>query len=253
MWMIRSGQVEALRQSSLSKFEDDMVKHLQGFIPKLATVLGDAALRTVIRYGVERARTYEFTSRACVRFFIEMIVLFGAEFDTDPQYPWALEALTEQPDDDQTIRGQRLFHKAKEYLETVSGPGRSHVKEALRRSRQEPFEGPPVGAPDFAKQVKERFYRVYPQKCEFLGERAFDGLIQRGLEESRQHSVTSDAGTALFIGLMFTVGHGMVRDPHLPWIGRTLGNGANSDPNRRAERLYSKAMTYLDEILDSLH
>ena len=44
----------------------------------------------------------------------------------------------------------------------------------------------------------------------------------------------------------------MTRDPHLPWIAGTLGNQAIADPNKRAERLYSKAMTYLDEVLNSL-
>ncbi len=48
------------------------------------------------------------------------------------------------------------------------------------------------------------------------------------------------------------VGHGMARDPHVPWIAKTLNNAAIEDPNKRAERLHSKAMTYLDEILASL-
>jgi hypothetical protein len=122
----------------------------------------------------------------------------------------------------------------------------------LRKARQQPFGGPSPAAPDFSRKIKERLLAIYPEKYDFIGDAAIDGTIRRALEEARRHGVTSDAGAALFIGLMFTVGHGMARDPHLPWIGHTLGNTAIADPNKRAERLYSKAMTYLDAILSSL-
>jgi len=233
MWRIRAEQLETMRQSSLRDFEDYMVKHLRGFIPRLDKVLGDQGMRKVIRYGIAKAKTYGFTSRACVRFYIETILLFGAEFDTDPQYPWAKQILTDQTISDQTVRGDRLCDKAGEFLDQVAGPDRELVRQALRRARQEPFDGPPLGTLDFNKQVHERLQRVYPEKCAFLGDEALAGLIRRALQESRQHKITTNAGVALILGLMFTVGHAMTRDPHLPW-------------------LYSKAMTYLDEVLSSL-
>jgi hypothetical protein len=252
MWTIRYEQLETMRQAALRDFEDYMVQHLHGFIPRLEKVLGDAGLRQVIHYGIARARPYGFTSRACVRFFIETILLFGAEFDTDPQYPWARQILTDERITDQTVRGDRLCAKAGDFLDHVAGTDRKLVRQALRRARHEPFDGPAVGTPDFISKALERLQRVYPEKYAFLGAEALDGLIRRALEETRHQAITTGAGGALVLGLMFTVGHGMTRDPHLPWIAGTLGNQAIADPNKRAERLYAKAMTYLDGVLNSL-
>jgi hypothetical protein len=75
------------------------------------------------------------------------------------------------------------------------------------------------------------------------------GLVRRGRIEAELNGITSDAGTALIIGMMFTVGHGMTRDPRLPWIAGTLRNDPISDPEKRVARLHAKSMTYLDEIL----
>src|SRR5438128_1655429 len=146
MLRIRPEQLETMRQSSLKAFEDYMVTHLRGFIPRLDQVLGEVGMRKVIRYGIEKAKTYGFTTRACVRFYIETILLFGAEFDTDPQYPWAKEILTNEKIIDQMVRGDVLCVKAGEYLDQVAGPDRKLVRQALRRARQEPFDGPPPGA-----------------------------------------------------------------------------------------------------------
>src|SRR5262245_34621128 len=141
MWKIRPEQAESLRQAGMKEFEDSLVKHLQGFIPKLAAVLGEDGLREVIRYGWERAAGHGWTSGGSIRFDIEMVFLFGAEFDTDPQYPWAGQILNDKETGPQE-RADRLHVKAMEFLDKVSGPQRNYVKAALRRARQEPFAGP---------------------------------------------------------------------------------------------------------------
>ena len=44
-------------------------------------------MRREIRFGLERAGSYGFTIRGPVRFYIELMVRLGCDFDTDPPYP----------------------------------------------------------------------------------------------------------------------------------------------------------------------
>jgi hypothetical protein len=94
-----------------------------------------------------------------------------------------------------------------------------------------------------------RMHEVHPEKADYVGQLALRKLVSRAIEEARRLSVSTDAGVCLLLGLMFMVGHGCVNDPVYPWIASTLGNPAVEDPNKRVERLYSKAMTYLDHAL----
>src|SRR4051794_22518983 len=126
MWKNRPEQVTTFPESSLRDFEDSLVGHLHAFIPQLAEALGEERLRKVIRYGLEHSRPYGFASGGSIRFFIEMIILFGAEFDSDPQYPWAKQILTDPSIADPMVRGDRLHARAIEYLDKVSGPDRQY-------------------------------------------------------------------------------------------------------------------------------
>lgn len=227
-----------------------MVKHLHGFNAGLAKTLGDDGLRTVIRFGIDRAKSHGLTRRCCVQFFIEMITVFGSEFDTDPQYPWAAAALADDSFDDQTERADRLHERATTYWNAAIGEGGALSRAALQRARNEPYEGVPPAAPDFHRRTLERLRGVYPEKYAAIGSAAASELIRRAQVEARVQSITSDVGVALLAGLMFTLGHGVTRDPHMPWVGSTLANPAVADPNKRAERLYARSMTYLDAVLN---
>src|SRR4051794_16718963 len=111
MLKIRPEQHEAVRQAALKQFEDDMVVHLQKFSPKLSAVLKEPGLRTVVKYGMARAESHKLKTRGCTQLYIELILLFGAEFDTDPQYPWAGKILGDERIVDEMERGSTLHKK----------------------------------------------------------------------------------------------------------------------------------------------
>jgi hypothetical protein len=93
MLVISAQQMKALGQAALKNFEDEMVVHSKKFSPRLCEVLGDEQLREAIRRAIGRAGEYGFDLRGPVRLYIEMMFLYGSSFDTDPQYPWAAQAL----------------------------------------------------------------------------------------------------------------------------------------------------------------
>jgi hypothetical protein len=251
MLEIRDAQMTAFEAAALKNFEDKMVAHLKQFSPQHCEVIGELGVRFVIRLGMGRARTYGFTNQGPVRFYLELMFMFGSDFDTDPLLPWVAQILNDTTIADQMVRADRIYGQLLDYVEKVAGPENAYVEEALRRASGQRFENLPVPAGDFDNEIIARLKTNYPEKCEYVGEPALRKLIPLGLALANKHSVSSNAGKVFLIGLMFAQGHGFASDPQLPWVQATLKNPAISDPNKRIERLHSKVMTYLRHVLAS--
>jgi hypothetical protein len=249
---IRTQQIEAFEAVNTPDFEDFMVEHLKGFSPLHSEALGEKGIRKLIRMGVERAKKHGFTRRGPVKFYIETMILLGCAFDADPQYPWTGKILGDATVSDQTERADLLHAKLIDFLDAVGGPNREYAKQALKRARKIPLEGLPVASSSFASEIVRRMRENHPEKVAYISEDALRGLIPRAKEEAQKYAVATDAGVCLFIGLMFTVGHGFASDPKYPWVANTLANTGITDPNACVERLYSKTMTYLDYALRHL-
>ena len=229
-----------------------MVEHLKGFSPLHSQTLGEKGMLKLIRMGIERAKKHEFTRRGPVKFYIETMILLGCAFDTDPQYPWAGKILGDLAVADQVARADQLHAKLIEFLDAVGGPNRQFAKDALKRVRQVPLEAIPVASATFTAEMLRRMRENHPEKFAYVGEDALSRLIPRAKGEAEKCAVATDAGVCLFIGLMFTVGHGFAGDPKYPWVAHTLTNPAITDSSTRIDRLHSKSMTYLEHALQHL-
>lgn len=249
---IRDEQLTALDEVRMPDFAFEMARHLADFTPLHAALLGEEGLREIAEAGVERARAYGFTRRGPVRFYIELLFMLGWGFDSDPQLPWARETLTEAEIPDQVARADRLHELAVHYRTTVGGKDGAIALRALRRAREEPYEVEPLPGESLERLAFRRMEAVHPEKCDYVGAEALRSLLQTAQAEAQRYSLSSAAAVGLVTGLMFALGSGVVGDPKYPWILGTLANRAISDPGRRAERLYSKAMTYLDQAIEHL-
>src|SRR5688500_5077019 len=108
MLQINQRQFDTFERAAREDFERGLLAHLKEFYPEHTQVIGDDGTRTVIRLGIERAATHDFTFRGPVRFFIELMFKFGSGFDTDPQLRWASAALDDRSGD-QMARAERLY------------------------------------------------------------------------------------------------------------------------------------------------
>jgi len=249
MLQIRAQQMTAFEQAALRRFEDDMVAHLAKFAPKHCEVIGESAVRQAIRLGMERAGKYGLTNRGPVRFFIELMFMFGSDFDTDPQLMWAIEVLNDPKLLDQMIKGDRLYENAMDYVEVVAGTNYAYAKEALRKASRVTFEELPAPGVRFEDAVLAQLREIHPQKVEYLGEGRTRTLIAYGRMLPAKLALAPERGAALCVGAMFAFGHGFGNDPLLPWICRTITNPAITDASTRTKRVHSKMMTYLDRVL----
>ncbi len=90
---IRQAQMDVFSQVEVQKFEDWMVSHLKQFFPGECRSLGEAQLRELIQYGIKRAADHEITTERDVCKFIDLMIVFGRDFDRDNKSAWAGQIL----------------------------------------------------------------------------------------------------------------------------------------------------------------
>lgn len=253
MLVIRDKQIKALEDAAARNFENELVQHIKEFAPKHSEVIQDKGVRGVVRLGIERAETYGFTKRGPTRFYVELMFMFGSDFDTDFQLPWAEEILTNDIIKNEMERSDFLHEKMLEYLKQVArDKNEEYSLKALRRLKKARMEDYRVAGGDFDKQAIVGLRDIYPQKCEYLGVELLQTLVKRAKVLAKEHSITSEKGKALFVALIFVLGHGFANDSLFPWVKTTLEDESIVGPNERAERLERKMKIYLDRALEYL-
>lgn len=246
--IIRSEQMNAFSRAMLRAFEDEMVEHLAGFSPPLFKLVGAEQLRKAVRSGVARAGRYGIDCRGPLRLYLELMLLFGSSFDTDPQYPWATEILKDEDCASQMERAERIYEKTLDYLENVAGPDDAYAHKALGHISALAGQPASISWDNFVPLMLEEMARAHPQKKDYVGEDGLSLLIDKGIAASRRYGLSTARATTLFILLTFAFGHGCHEDPLHPWIAEALADNHVTDPEARGERWEVRALASLSHV-----
>ena len=252
MLIIRDEQITVFQQTALRNFENNMIEHLETFAPNHARSLGKEGVRKVVRLGIKKAETYGLTNTRPVRFYIELMFMLGSFFDIDCQVPWANQILTDPDIMDQSERADVLFDKSMDYVEKVAGPQREHAIASLHHAREQNFNDLCKVQGDLVPFMIARLKHNFPEKCRYLGDTPLRNLIKHGRDQAKEYPVSGNAGAAVFTSFMFMSGQGFAQDPLFPWAGETLKDEAITEPMEKLERLYSKGIAYVTQVLKKL-
>ena len=251
MLVIRAEQIAAFEQAMLSSFERSLVEHLSGFAPSDAQVLQAAGLRRVVGEGRESAARLGITDRDDIRLYLELMLLLGSGFATDPQYWWAAAALT-GPDTQQSRPAIRLHASAVEYTRLVLGENREHLHAALTRlSRQHVRELVRDGP--FPGWIIQHLHTVFPEKCAHVGDATLRALVELAAAMAQKHEVATESGVALFAILIFFLGHHVDFDPTVPWVQTALRDTATEEPLMRLAHLERETWRRLNAVVSNDH
>jgi hypothetical protein len=224
-----------------------MVDHLHAFAPEHAARVGPEAIERVVQMGMEKCHEHGFDLRGPVRLYLEMMLLLGSHFDTDPQFGWAAEILAASSQD-VMLRARHLFTETEAYLSAVYGPENAYSVRALDALSERlgtgfgPFHGRLEDA------LLSELSACYPERYAYVGEARLRRLAQRAIEHARDFSFTRQRGQILVFVLMVAFGHGFADDPLFPWISEENVLGI-SNPDARADRLEKRMRTYMAAVV----
>jgi len=105
----------------LNHFEKSMVGHLYSVFPNNCNALGETEVRNIVHYGIERARFYGIVIERDVSKYINLMFLFGRDFDTDPAFPWAAKILNEDYNGKGLKKIDVLYDKASRRFQDSTG------------------------------------------------------------------------------------------------------------------------------------
>src|SRR6266851_10150050 len=146
MFTIRKEQMAAFGPLGKKVFEDRVVDHLKKAFPQQSKALGDEKLRETIQYGTQRAAAYRIVAERDVCKYIDLMVLYGRDFDKDPNLPWRSLCCKTRPlripQRKSTVCSKRQGSNL-----LMRGPSVAHSKGILFKAVSKPL--PPAPPADF--------------------------------------------------------------------------------------------------------
>ncbi len=239
--------MQAFEAAAVRQFENEVLASAHRLVPAHAAFVGDERLREVARLGLQRAERYGFTNRGPARFYVDLMLLFGSDFDTDPQFPWAAQALTDTAASDQMVRAERLWAGAQDFLDRADGPNGEFTLDALRRVRRRIDKARNEPPADQAGVLIE-LEQLHPHRWHAIGEPAGRAVVARAAELAQPYA--SEAGALLlFATLVFLLGHGVAGDPQFPWVAAALAKEPRATPAEVIEEVRSAWAAYLAHVV----
>jgi hypothetical protein len=93
MFTVRKEQLEVFQKVSRQQFQKAMLKYLRESFAEQTSQTSDADLDTLILTGIDRARRYKVILEDDVQRYLDCMVVYGKDFDSDPKLKWARSAL----------------------------------------------------------------------------------------------------------------------------------------------------------------
>lgn len=249
MWVIRTEQIQVFEGHARQQFQEGMVAHLKEFAPEHAQGVGDSGLRLLIARGHEKAAAYHLTLQGPVRFFLELMVLYGSDFDTDPLLPWAGGYLRTDQHIDELHRADHLHELAQAYHTEAVGPDYEFEIAALKRLLA---VSPELWLSEAHRDNAAIIREIYPEKSDRAGPDGVAAVITQAGQGASAHQLTAGAGRRLLAGLMFAFGHGCLTDPQYRWLAENLVETARIPVDQRVNRLATRAAAYCAHALSIL-
>ena len=239
--------MDILNQAAERRFRQEMLEHSKAFAPELCDVIGDRQVQAANAAALERARGYGFSNCGPLRLFIELTLLLGSGFDTDPQYATIAAPLI--CEGDEMERAEQIHLRYLSYYHQVTGVDGENVDQSLERLLLLSTAHIDFSLSFGLSWICEDLRHVFPEKVAYMGETAAELLLSEAYTASREHHLTSGRGESLMTALMFTFGHHCHTDMLYPWIDRTLSDPMIKDADARTDRLERKAMTWLRHVI----
>ncbi|MGH9351348.1 MAG: hypothetical protein ACRD2G_04180 [Terriglobia bacterium] len=114
MFNLRKEQLKIFETVAAKEFEERAMAQLREQSPAQCAALGEDALAEMVRYGIERAKSYGIVAEPDVSKYLNVMIQLGRDFDRNPRYPWAARTLNDASLGDPSARVSRLAAEALE-------------------------------------------------------------------------------------------------------------------------------------------
>ena len=214
---ITNEQLKKLDEQAFELYVGELIEHCELCYPKRVDYITVKELRVILANEVKKIKQQGINQRASVRFQIDLMIIFGVGFKTDPQYEWINQWLVQNAHYSQLEQADFLFEDCVDYLQAVYGENSRN--KYLVDSKLECFDLTHYNLTkeNFDRDILAIIQDIYPKKAELAGDKALQNLITQAKQTaSTQFSCTYIDQYAYFINVSYLYGHQFYDDPFLP-------------------------------------
>jgi hypothetical protein len=117
MLTIRKEQIKVFEEVAMKQFIDDMVIHVKKYFSKESGQMSDEQLRNHIIGIIPKAKKYGLDSERDLCKYLNLSIIFGKDFDIDPELVWMAKMLTDYTESNSSLRLNRLYKEAMRRIE----------------------------------------------------------------------------------------------------------------------------------------
>ncbi|CBA30531.1 hypothetical protein ACMSX5_003873 [Cronobacter turicensis] len=161
-------QVDLLKRMSFDSYVSELTEHAQSVLPGLISSVRLEDVRTYIEQGILFAQKMGYTQRGPVRLYIDMMLMFGANFGKDPLYQW-LTGECRENHLTQIEKSMILYSRLDKYIKVVYGDDGFFFKESYDRFRFFSMERFSVSSKYNHALLRNILREIYPQRFDFIG------------------------------------------------------------------------------------
>ena len=231
---IAGKQVRQFEHAMLGVFERGLQAHSAEHFPTHWRVIGADRMKQVVQFGIRRALEAGYRSERDGYMFHSLMLRFGSYFDTDPQYPWLANALSDDSIASRSARLGKAYDAAIDYLESVAGPQGQHMQAAVHRLRWTAIPELRGKTPANFDYLLDLLKAVWPQKLVLVGGETLRSLAASVVPAAKAGGLTTFSGACLYTIACFMFGHGLHRDPQFPWARQSLSLGLSGEAATKA-------------------
>lgn len=216
--IILSSQLKALEAFRYVTFRPRMIQHLGNHFRGLAMLCGEEGLSEIIDDAVPRIAALGLQSNyeACV--FIDLTVMLGRGFDTDPLLSWT-QVILHRQEANKTVLMDKLMDAAVKFRQQVLGVEAKPPAAVYDRMIQASYDDvedaiKPLSRPAFLEYLDA----LWPEKFAVVDESGFEKLFQEAAASAKKYGITSPEGAAYLCLLMFLLGHQFDCDFQYEWL-----------------------------------
>jgi hypothetical protein len=204
-------------KAMLNRFTEEVLVAIKHDVPNIPDLTGDVALRSVIAYGINKAKTYGITEGVCVKDYIYVMHSnMGTRFDEDPIHRAARNIL-DSTITDESEKISRLKQHAKNYSDNLfewrkrfASKTTSYMRKAkvLRlKSAPAPFE-----------ELKQHIMGEFHDKYGLIASSYLDTQIAMTRKDLAELGIQTSGCQAVICMLSFLFGFRLYNDAALPEI-----------------------------------
>lgn len=251
MLIIRNRQIKDLELVRPETFRPRMLQHIANEFPETAEMCGEEGILRIIDSGLSRIGQYGLKSNFEACLFIDMTIMLGTGFDTDPLLPWARKILSEAYPD-KTAQIERLMWSATDFQKKAIPEEGGYPLVTFTKMMDSDYD-------DLEDRIKtitdEEFLtflnELWPQKFAQIPAEAFKSLFEQSISLAAGYRLTSKEAVRYYQLLMFLLGHRFDMDFQYAWMMNILTDPAYDDEYYKLCSLHFTVQKYFEAIIEA--